>query len=87
MVKSSSMVFQATDFQVNGVLLRAIRESCRWSRNALAKEVGIHSTHLLRVERGERELSKAVAQRIAGVLGVPIKVFYNTTNEEGSAVA
>lgn len=71
-------------FRVEGAILRTLREQMGWSRLRLAKEVGIHPTHLLRVERGERELGKASAQRIAGVLGIPMSSFYDHSE---SAVA
>lgn len=67
--------------QVEGKILRILRERAGWSCKGLAKEVGLHHTHLLRVERGERELGKAAAQRIAGVLGLPTYTFYGRQDQ------
>lgn len=72
---------ETTPLSVDGRILRAVRENSGWSRTALAKEVEVHPSHLLRVESGERELSKAVAQRIAGVLGIPLRVFYREVSD------
>lgn len=59
-----------------------LREQSGWSQNRLAKRVGVDVSHLCRVESGERELGEATAQRIAGVLGVPLNLFYDRPVED-----
>lgn len=73
--------------KVEGALLRRLRTMSGWSLNGLAKEVEIDPGHLSRCENGTREMSKRVAQRIAGVLGVPLHTFYYQQDDEEESVA
>ena len=53
---------------------QAMRELRGWTMEDLADEAGLHRTHIGLVERGERYLSIAAADRVARALGVPLSV-------------
>ncbi|MCP3017254.1 helix-turn-helix transcriptional regulator [Nocardiopsis dassonvillei] len=56
---------------MNGQLVRELRIQRAWTIEDLAKRVGIDTSHLSRIERGERpKPSERVAIRIARELGV-----------------
>lgn len=53
-----------------GERLYAARTAARLSREELAQRTGIHRTHVGRIERGDRTLTREVAVLAAGPLGV-----------------
>lgn len=55
-----------------GMNVRTLREARGWSQEELAFEAGLHRTYISQVERGIRNPTITVVEKIAGALGVPI---------------
>ena len=55
-----------------GAVVRQHRKANRLSQEALAEKASIHHTHIGLVERGERNASLDVADRVARALGVAL---------------
>jgi transcriptional regulator with XRE-family HTH domain len=55
-----------------GVVVRKHRTSNGLSQEALAEKADIHHTHVGLIERGERNPSLDVAQRVARALGMAL---------------
>ncbi len=53
-----------------GCNVRRLRESKGWSQEELAFETGLHRTYISGIERGVRNPTVVVLDRIAGKLGV-----------------
>lgn len=62
----------ASDPRVNGPALRAIRVSLDLTLAEVAASVGIDSTFLYRIEKGQRGCRPAVTRRLAEALHVPL---------------
>lgn len=60
--------------QSAGRLLRELRQAQKRSLRATASELGLAASHLSRLERGERNPSPEMSQRIADYYGVPNEV-------------
>lgn len=58
--------------QINGEVLRIIRERSGYSGAKLAEECELSPQHLSDIELGKRNASPAVAKRLAKVLDVPL---------------
>lgn len=76
--------------RANGAAIRALREKDGYSLAALAREAGLKShTHLMYIERGEKNPSVLVLNRIARALSVPTAAISHpapiTCGDEGSA--
>lgn len=50
--------------------LRALREAKGWSQEGFAHEAGIHRTYVSDIERGARNPTITVVEKLAGPLGV-----------------
>lgn len=57
-----------------GKRLRALREERGWSQEEFADRAGLHRTYVLAVERGVRNPTLSVLERLAKALGVSIYV-------------
>ncbi|MGE5483627.1 MAG: helix-turn-helix domain-containing protein [Ignavibacteriales bacterium] len=53
-----------------GERLRNIRQSKRMTQEELAEKVGLHPTHIAKMEAGDRSPSLATVERLATALGV-----------------
>ena len=53
-----------------GKNVRRLREAKGWSQEAFADEAGIHRTYVSDIERGARNPTIAVVQKLAKPLGV-----------------
>ncbi|KRB85317.1 transcriptional regulator [Sphingomonas sp. Root710] len=51
--------------------VRRLRAAKGWSQEAYADEVGIHRTYVSDIERGARNPTIAVVEKLAKPLGVP----------------
>jgi transcriptional regulator with XRE-family HTH domain len=51
--------------------LRLLRQSKGWSQERLADEAGLHRTYMSDLERGARNPTIAVVEKLAVALGVP----------------
>ena len=49
---------------MKGTELRAIRDRMKLSQSQLAKEIGIHTNSIARMERGEMTISEPVARLV-----------------------
>lgn len=64
---------------LNGPAVKAIREALGMTPDDLATRVGIGRPHLVNIETGRRQPSKAVAAALAVHLGVPfVAITYPT---------
>jgi transcriptional regulator with XRE-family HTH domain len=52
--------------------LRCLREAKGWSQEAFAHEAGIHRTYVSDIERGARNPTTTVVEKLATPLGVKI---------------
>lgn len=59
-----------------GEKVRLFRTKKGWSQEKLALEAGIDRTYLPGIEKGERNVSITVVEKLAIALGVEIKVFF-----------
>jgi transcriptional regulator with XRE-family HTH domain len=55
-----------------GVLLKRARIRRKLTQVELAKKVGVHKMTISRLERGDRQPSMQMLQRLAKALGVPV---------------
>ena len=60
--------------------IKQLRESVGWSQSYLAKEAGITSAAISMIEKGGREPTLSLLQKIANALGVSITCFLNLEN-------
>jgi transcriptional regulator with XRE-family HTH domain len=51
--------------------VRRLREAKGWSQEAYAHEAGIHRTYVSDIERGARNPTVTIVEKLAGPLGVP----------------
>ena len=56
-----------------GKRLRALREERGWSQEEFADRAGLHRTYVSAVERGVRNPTLSVLERLAKALGVSIE--------------
>jgi transcriptional regulator with XRE-family HTH domain len=54
-----------------GTNLRRLREAKGWSQEAFAHEAGIHRTYVSDIERGARNPTIMILEKLAKPLGVP----------------
>ena len=54
-----------------GINLRRIRKECGYSQEGLAFECGLHRTYISGIERGIRNPTVVILERIAAALKVP----------------
>jgi len=52
--------------------LRRLRQSKGWSQEAFAREVGLHRTYVSDLERGARNPTITVVDKLAEALEVPV---------------
>lgn len=57
-----------------GAVLQGARTARGLSQIGLGRLIGIHHTHVSRLETGDRSVSRAVAQRLADVLGDEVMI-------------
>lgn len=55
-----------------GKRLRTLREERGWSQEEFADRAGLHRTYVSAVERGVRNPTLSVLERLAKALGVPL---------------
>jgi len=67
-----------------GAAVRRHRGLLRLSQEELANRAGIDRTYISGVERGVRNPSLTVMQRIADALGADLDVIFSTARELGS---
>jgi transcriptional regulator with XRE-family HTH domain len=53
-------------------VLKRVRTRRKLTQIALAKKAGVHEMTISRLERGDRQPSMALLQRLAKALGVPV---------------
>jgi transcriptional regulator with XRE-family HTH domain len=70
------------DGQVAGRLIRQIREDSGLKQVELARRSGIHSSVLSAYEHGERQPSVAALARIAGAVGLEVRVGWSLQEME-----
>lgn len=59
-----------------GLNVQRLRRGKEWSQEELAARAEVHQTYLSGVERGKRNASVLVLDRIAKALGVDIEEFF-----------
>lgn len=59
-----------------GELVRRLRRERGYSQEDFSFRVGLHQTYVSSVERGERNVTIATADRIAGALGTTLAEFF-----------
>lgn len=71
------ILFPEIDDSVKGpaIALRGMRRRSKMTQLQLAKKVGIKQSHLSEMECGKRPIGKAMAKRLASVLGANWKSF------------
>ena len=57
---------------VNGTAISTIRDLRNMSQRKLARDVGIDSGHMSRIEKGETDPGRELAGRIAAALTIPL---------------
>ena len=67
-----------------GQIIRSLREEKGWSQERLALEAGMATSHLSRIERGERRLPTTRLDALAAALGSSSAVVY--AMQEGLAL-
>jgi len=65
-----------------GKQLRFIRQSKGYSQEKLAGKVNLNRTYIGRIERGERNVTLAVAAKIAAALKTNITVFLTSKSSK-----
>jgi transcriptional regulator with XRE-family HTH domain len=55
-----------------GKVLKRVRTRRKLTQIELAKKAGVHEMTISRLERGDRQPSMALLQRLAKALGVPV---------------
>lgn len=60
-----------------GEKVKLLRLEKGWSQEKLALEAGIDRTYLPGIEKGERNVSITVVEKLAVALGVEIKEFFD----------
>lgn len=63
-------------------VIARLRKDMGWSLEDLADEAGLHRTYIGLVERGERHLSVAAAQRVALAVGLPLSTMIEIAEAE-----
>lgn len=58
--------------------VRAIREAKGWSQDKLSDESGLHRTYISGIERGIRNPTIEIVQKIALALGVEVSYLFKT---------
>ncbi len=72
--------------QINGEVLRAIREAQGWTQTALATEAGLSSQYVNDIEAGRRKGSNPeVVTALAQALKVPKSVILRDTSDRTGA--
>lgn len=72
--------------QINGEVLRAIREAQGWTQTSLATEAGLSSQYVNDLEAGRRKGSNpAVIAALASVLKVPKSVIVKDVAQRAGA--
>lgn len=71
-----------TTKQLLGARIKELRKAKRLSQDALAEHVGIDSKHLSRLEVGGSFPSLDTLERLADVLGVELKDFFEFVHKE-----
>lgn len=61
-----------------GLNTKRLREAKGWSQEQLAFECGLHRTYISGVERGVRNPTVTVVEKIASALGAPASALLNT---------
>ena len=59
-----------------GQVIRSLREEKGWSQETLALEAGMATSHVSRIERGERRLATSRLDALAAALGTSSAVVY-----------
>ncbi len=59
-----------------GQIIRALREEKGWAQDKLAFEAGLDTSHLSRIERGERRVAIQALDSLAAALGTSPAVMY-----------
>lgn len=59
-----------------GLNVQRLRRGKDWSQEELAERADVHQTYLSGVERGKRNASVLVLDRIAKALGVDVEEFF-----------
>jgi transcriptional regulator with XRE-family HTH domain len=59
-----------------GLNVQRLRRAKEWSQEELAARAEVHQTYLSGVERGKRNASVLVLDRIAKALGVDVEEFF-----------
>lgn len=60
-----------------GFNVRKVREALGWSQDKLSEESGLHRTYISGIERGVRNPTVEIVQKIALALGVSIADLFN----------
>ncbi|MGA9115842.1 MAG: helix-turn-helix transcriptional regulator [Bacteroidota bacterium] len=59
-----------------GLRIRSLRLEKGWSQEELAFRSQMHRAYIGHIERGERNISIATLEKVAGALGVKVRVFF-----------
>jgi len=68
--------------QLLGNNVRGIREVKGWSQDMLSDMSGLHRTYISGIERGVRNPTVEIVQRIASALDVPVTDLFKENNNK-----
>lgn len=69
-----------------GARIRSYRKSLNLSQESLAEMSDIHPTYLGQIERGEKNATIEIIQRISAALHVPLSTLFNNLSSEDSTI-
>jgi transcriptional regulator with XRE-family HTH domain len=64
-----------------GQNVKKVREQKGWSQDRLSEETGLHRTYISGIERGVRNPTIEIVQRLATALGVEIRDLFIDSNK------
>lgn len=66
-----------------GVAIRRLRREAGLSQEDFAERCGLHRTYIGAIERGEKVISIAVAEKVARALGLSLPDFFREVERAG----
>ena len=70
-----------------GIVVRQARRKLGLTQHELASRAGLHRTYISDVERGKRNVSLQIIERLAEALNVPVGTLFTGSSDKSSLVA